>query len=246
MASSPPISIGALTPWSTQGEYNKQLFAIQGAISKLQTATLVQVVNCTNDGGLAAIGTVDVLPLVNQLDALGNPTPHITVFGLPYLRSQGGSNGIISDPQAGDIGVVVFASRDISKVVSTKAQANPGSARQYDFSDGIYLGTVVSAAAPTQYIQFNDDGITVKTPDALTMESGGDTDVTASGAMHLSATGNIILHGATIQAGSSPVAVVLQPLITWITATLIPALAAHSITVTPPPASALSTTFEAS
>lgn len=245
MASSPPISIGSLTPWSTQGDYNTALFAIGAALSKMQTATLVQVQSCTNDGGVSPFGLVDVIPLVNQVDALGNPTPHITVFGLPYFRLQGGANAVIIDPQQGDIGIAVFASRDISKVKTTQAQANPGSARQYDFADGIYLGGVLNAA-PTQYLQFNDDGITVVSPDALTLQSGGDTDVTASGAMHLNASGNIILSGATIQAGSSPVKVCLQPLITWITGTLIPALAAASITVTPPPTDALSTTFEAS
>lgn len=220
--SSASISLGALTPWSTQGDYNVQLFAIQRALSRMQTATLVQVQTCTNSGAVAPVGTVDVLPLVNQVDGDGNGMPHTTVFGLPYLRLGAGSNGVIIDPQAGDIGVAVFASRDISKVVATQAAGNPGSGRQYDYADGIYLGTVLSANAPTQYLQFQASGITLKSPE------------------------NIILSGDSIQAGGSPVPVVLQPLITWVTATLIPALATAGITVSAPPANALSTTFEAS
>jgi hypothetical protein len=31
-----PLSLGSITPWSTQGEYNVHLFAIQAQISKLQ------------------------------------------------------------------------------------------------------------------------------------------------------------------------------------------------------------------
>jgi hypothetical protein len=77
-------------------------------------------------------------------------------------------------------------------------------------------------AAPTQYIQFTADGITILSPE------------------------NIILSGATIKAGSSPVPVVSQPFITWVTETLLPALAAKGITVTPPPADSVTTTFEAS
>jgi hypothetical protein len=236
--STPPISIGALTPWSSQGDYNTHFFAIQQALSKLQTATLVRVEACTNNGGVSPIGTVDVTPLVNQIDALGNATPHITVFGLPYLRIQGGTNAVIIDPQPGDIGVAVFASRDISKVKNTQAQANPGSGRQYEFPDGIYLGTVLSKAAPQQYIQFNSGGINLVSPQEIQIQSSGDTDITASG--------NIILSGATIKAGSSPVPVVSQPFITWVTTVLLPALATHGIIVTAPPGNSVTTIFEAS
>lgn len=230
MSSSPSISLGALTPWSTQGEYNTHFFVIQQILAKMQTATLVKVVSCTNDGGVSPIGTVDVQPLVNQVDGNGNPEPHITVFGLPYCRIQGGASGFIIDPVAGDIGVAVFASRDISNVKSTQAQANPGSGRQYDYSDGIYLFTALSAAAPTQYIQFNSDGITILTPNAL--------DITA--------TGNIILKGASIQAGSSPVAVVSKPFLTWLETDLLPWATAQGYTGPQPPANSLTTTFEAS
>lgn len=237
MVSSPSVSIGALTPWSTQGDYNTHFFAIQQAISKLQTATLVRVESCTNDGGVSPVGLVNVTPLVNQVDALGNATPHITVFGLPYLRIQGGTNAIIIDPQSGDIGVAVFASRDISKVKNTQEQANPGSGRQYDFADGMYLGGLLNAA-PTQYIQFTSSGINIVSPQEIQIQSSGDTDITASG--------NIILSGATIQAGSSPVPVCSQPLFTWITGVLLPALLAKGITVPAPPSNSVTTTFEAS
>lgn len=230
MSSSPSISLGALTPWSTQGEYNTHYFAIQSALSKMQTATLVKVLSCTNDGGVSPIGTVNVQPLVNQVDGNGLPTPHITVFGLPYLRIQGGANACIIDPVAGDIGVAVFASRDISNVKSTQAQANPGSGRQYDYADGIYLGCALSAAAPTQYLQFNSDGITILTPNTV--------DITA--------TGNIILRGATIQAGSSPVAVLIQPFLTWLKADVMPFLTGLGYAGPPPPTNSVTTTFEAS
>jgi hypothetical protein len=161
------------------------------------------------------------------------------------------------DPQVGDIGVVVFASRDISKVKSTQAQANPGSARKFDFADGIYLGAVFSAAAPTQYIEFDSTGVAIVTPGKLTTQSAGDTDITASGKIQLQSTGdtditasgNIILSGATIQAGSSPIPVCSEPLVTWINSVLRPALAAAPggpIIVAAPPSTALTTTFEAS
>lgn len=212
MGSSPSLS-SFIDPWSTWGEYNNYAFLVQQALLKLQTATLVRIEACSNSGDLSPVGTVDVTPLVNQIDSNGNAIPHVTIFGLPYLRMQGGASAIILDPQPGDTGVAVFASRDISKVVNTKAQANPGSRRSYDFSDGMYLGGMLNAA-PTQYVQFSASGITIIAD--------------------------------SIKAGSSPVPVVSQPFITWVNETLLPALAAKGITVAPPPANSLTSTFEAS
>lgn len=164
------LPTGLLSPWSGWGKYNQIAFAVQQLISKIQTAALVKIVSCTNDGGLSPVGFVNVQPLVNQLDQNGNPVPHVTIYNVPYLRIQGGANAIILDPQAGDIGVAVFASRDISKVKSTQAQANPGSARQYDFSDALYLGGMLNGV-PAQYVQFLADGIKIVSPGTVTIEA---------------------------------------------------------------------------
>ncbi len=164
------VPSGALQPQDTWGDYNQILFVVMQTLAKMQTATLVRIEACTNEGDDTAVGFVDVTPLVNQIDAAGNPTPHVTVYNVPYLRMQGGANAIIMDPAVGDIGICVFASRDISKVKSTKAQANPGSLRKYSFSDGLYLGGVLNGI-PTQFVQFNADGITLKSPTAILLEA---------------------------------------------------------------------------
>jgi phage baseplate assembly protein gpV len=96
---------------------------------------------------------------------------------------QGGTSAVILDPQAGDIGVAVFASRDISKVKSTKAQANPGSYRQYDFADGMYLGGMLNGV-PLQYIRFGSTGIELVSPDTITLTAP-----------------NIVINGAVTQSG---------------------------------------------
>ncbi len=164
------IPNGPLDPSSTWGEFNNIAFMVQQALGKMQTATLVRIESCTNAGGLSPVGYVDVTPLVNQLDGQGNPTPHVTIYNLPYFRLQGGANGVIIDPQKGDIGVAVFASRDISQVKATKKQGNPGSHRQYSFADGMYLGGMLNGA-PTQYIQFSAAGIKIHSPTAIILEA---------------------------------------------------------------------------
>lgn len=157
------VNSGLAKPTTQWGEFNNIAFLVQQALLKVQTATLVRIESCTNNGGLDPVGSVDVTPLVNQIDGKGNATPHATIYNVPYLRVQGGANAIIIDPQAGDVGVCVFASRDITKVKSTKKQANPGSWRQYSFSDGLYLGGMLNGT-PSQYIQFNNSGVTITSP----------------------------------------------------------------------------------
>lgn len=169
MSNIPP---GLYTPFSTWGQFNKLDFIIEQKMLKMQTATLVKVISCTNNGALSPIGTVDLQPQVNQVDAAGNAQPHVTISNVPYFRMQSaGGNGIILDPAPGDIGFCLFASRDISKVISTQAQANPGSDRYYSFSDAMYIGLGLSKVAPTQYIQFSSAGITIVSPTAITLQA---------------------------------------------------------------------------
>ena len=85
---------------------NARDFHIRQIIARMNTMKLVQV-TAVHGGGLAAAGTVDVLPLVSQIDGNGNVTPHGIVSGIPWSRVQGGLNAIICDPQKDDIGYVV-------------------------------------------------------------------------------------------------------------------------------------------
>ena len=113
MGSASTISPGIMRPTDTWGEYTNILFVIRQALSKMQTATLVKIVSCTNSGGLSPVGFVNVIPLINQLTGPLPPNgdsqgvPHVTILDVPYLRIQGGSNAIILDPQEGDIGTLL-------------------------------------------------------------------------------------------------------------------------------------------
>lgn len=145
-------------------------FLVNQVLDGRNTATLVQVKAVSNTGGLFPVGLVDVLPLVNQLDGEGNAVPHQVVRRLPYFRLQGGANAVIIDPQVGDIGIAVFADRDISSVKAAKAQANPGSARRSNKADGLYLGGFLNGT-PSQYVQFSAAGIKLHSPAAVILEA---------------------------------------------------------------------------
>ena len=55
--------------------FNELSFVVQMMMAKMNVATLVQVVAVETSGRTAAVGTVDVLPLVNQVDGSGAAMP---------------------------------------------------------------------------------------------------------------------------------------------------------------------------
>ncbi len=149
-------------------ESSQLLYLIRRQLGKVRTTTLVKVLACTNNGALAAVGTVDVQPLIQQLDGQGNVMSLPPLYGLPYVRLQGGANAIILDPQPGDIGLALFGDRDLSAAEQSKALSPPGSRRQHSMADGLYIGGVLNGV-PSQYVQFEASGIVVNSPGKVTV-----------------------------------------------------------------------------
>lgn len=164
-----------------QNSYGAMLFLIQQVLAKVRTATIVKVIAVSNDGGVTPVGTVDVQPLVQQVDGVGTVTDLQPVFDVPYLRMQGGTNAVILDPQVGDLGIAVFGDRDLSVVTATKAKGAPGSARKHHLSDAMYLGGLLNGT-PVQFVQFNAEGVTVKSPTKVTVQA---PQIELDGAVHV-------------------------------------------------------------
>lgn len=175
-------------------------FLISQILAKIPGATLVLVQGVTNAGGVAPVGFVDVVPMVNQIDRAGNATPHGVVYGLPYVRIQGGANAVILDPQVGDIGIAIFASRDISAVKRTRKIANPGSRRRNSMSDGLYIGGCLNGT-PAQYVAFSAAGITMASPTAILLSApvvGIDATTGFSVTGNVSTTGTLANNGVNV------------------------------------------------
>lgn len=181
-------------------EWNRLQFAIRSVVNQMATTQLVQVKTVREDADGFA---VDVQPMVAQVDGAGNAVPHGTIHNMPVWRVQGGTSAVIVKPVAGDIGIAVFASSDISGVKRSKSPTTPGSWRRFDWSDGMYLGGILNAA-PTQFIRMDEDGITITSSGPVEINAPGgatvngdatvngnasvDGDVSASG--NLNVTGN--------------------------------------------------------
>lgn len=210
--------VGQQNPGTLGSEYNVLAFVIGQLLAQVQTATLVKVISCTNTGGVTPVGRVVVQPLVFQVSTMQS-VPHGEIYDVPYTRLQGGANAVILDPEPGDIGICVFASRDIANVKAdpqgavAAGGATPGSNGQFDWADGLYLGGVLNGN-PTQYIRFSPSGIEIVSPTKITLraptvEVDASTLFTvAAGAVDIEATGDAKLRGATAEVQAAGAATV--------------------------------------
>lgn len=152
---------------SVAGPMNREAI-ISRLIGRVFTHTVVKIVK-VYPGETGPVGFVDAINLIQQMDGNNNGIPNVPMYKLPYFRLQGGANAIIIDPKVGDIGLASFAMRDISKVKEDKAEGPPPSRREYDVSDGLYIGGFLNGA-PSQYIHFLESGINIMSTGQVTMD----------------------------------------------------------------------------
>lgn len=138
-------------------------FVTRSIMGKMATGTPVEVTAVSANGR-----KVSVKPLVKQIDPAGKSYSHGIINGIPVLRLQSAGYAIIIKPQVGDKGYVAFAHSDISSVIANEGEANPGSRRKFDWSDGIYMGGLFGDDEPEQYIEISGSGIKLASPNVET------------------------------------------------------------------------------
>lgn len=183
---------GQLRPEVTASEYASLVFVIQSQLAKLDTVKIVKVQAVDADAK-----TVQVMPLVEQTDGNNQVTPQGTIYGVPYMQWQYGTNAVLADPAVGDIGMLLCSDRDISAVKESKDAAPPGSERKYDRADGVYLGGVLNGT-PDQYVKFTDDGVEITAKGSHTLKS---TQAGGWQVDKLTVTGNLQLGGNIVDDG---------------------------------------------
>jgi hypothetical protein len=147
-------------------EWNQLDFAVRSIMNRMATATIVQVKAVSG-------ATVDVQPMVHQLDGAANAVPHGIIHGVPVWRAQGGGSAVILDPQVGDVGLAIFAHSDVSSVKANAAPSPPGSLRRFSWADAIYLGGLLNQT-PTRWLRFAPDGaIELAGDDTITIRTSG-------------------------------------------------------------------------
>lgn len=144
-------------------------YIISRFLGRTYTATLVKV-NTVQAGATGAVGFLSATDLIQQMNGSNQGIPNVPMQKMPYFRLQGGANAVIIDPKPGDIGLAVFAQRDISELKQSKEEGAPPSLRMHDVSDGLYIGGLLNGA-PQQWIQFLDSGINIKATAAVTIDA---------------------------------------------------------------------------
>jgi hypothetical protein len=154
---------------------------------------------------------VDVLPLINQLDNEEEEIEQAVIYNVPYFTLQGGKNAVRITPQKGDIGIAVFAMRDISEAKKAKAPSAPATLREYSPADALYIGGILNAT-PERYIEIDDDKITVKTDGKVIIDAAGEITVESAEKLiitaqteitgDVSATGDITVTGSISATGN--------------------------------------------
>ena len=168
-------------------------------LKSIFTCDIVKVINVDEK-------TVDIQPLVYQVNGDNEIMKQEPIYGVPYCRQQAGMNGIILKPQVGDLGVVVYARRDISSVISSGGENVPDTRRFLSENDAIYLCSIASIMSqPTRFIEFTESGISITPNTKLTIN--GDVEVTgtvtAQDCISGTISGKTHTHGGVTSGGDS-------------------------------------------
>ena len=153
-------------------EENQAYFFLKSVIrSMVNTALPVVVTSVERNGDGSGAGYVSAKPLIMRHDAKGESLPNTDIPRLPYFRYQHGSAAFICDPKVGDIGLAVFAQSDCSNVNGDNFEKAPASFRQYDISDGFYIGGFWGQK-PSTFVEVDDSGsLTITAEKDLTVNA---------------------------------------------------------------------------
>lgn len=169
------VSTGLADFSDTTSDIGRTEFIVRQVMNRMATATLVLVKAVDADAR-----TVDVQPMVAQIDGAGKAVPHGTINKLPYFELRGGNSAVLLTPVVGDIGLAVFCHSDTSSVRKNRKPSNPGSRRRFDWADGVYLGGLLGMA-PTQSIALDDAGITITAAAGKKVTIVSDTETRITG-----------------------------------------------------------------
>lgn len=202
-------------------EYDKVISQFNSLITNVNTAMPCKVVAIEKQEqrGVNIVGFVDIQLMIEQTNGQKKGNETAIICNVPYIRIQGGTNAVIIDPEINDLGVAIFASRDITNFKEARRQTPPATWRKFSISDAIYIGGIRNQK-PVQYIHFRNDGIEIYSPkrvhittptvlidsDNTTINTSAKTTINANGGCEINAettnNGNVLINGNTKISGN--------------------------------------------
>jgi hypothetical protein len=174
---------------------NELDFFVDGKILEINTIKICQVTKVNGD-------TVNVKPLVLNLDGDKKPIEATELKELPFIRQQGGTSGFVIEYNVGDIVLVGFCDRDPQGVIRSKKETAPATYCPFPLSGGIVLGAVLFAAAQV-YLKTTDKVYCVGSFD-VSLDANIQGDLTVGG--NSTITGNNTVNGNNVVVGNNEAA----------------------------------------
>ena len=108
-------------------EYDKVISQFNSLITNVNTAIPCKVVAIEKQEqrGVNIVGFVDIQLMIEQTNGQKKGNETAIICNVPYIRIQGGTNAVIIDPEINDLGVAIFASRDITNFKEARRQTPP-------------------------------------------------------------------------------------------------------------------------
>lgn len=172
---------GFMQQKDANGDENAIDFAIRQVIkSSVQTAKIVKVTAVDS-----AARTVDVQPLTLQVTPNGSTKEMPTVCSVPYGYEQAGTCLIRVDPIVGDVGLIVCADRDISRLKALWNKCAPATLRTHNLADAVYVRTLYTGQQAAHEIQVDpNNGVTITSSLVVQVKASakitGDLEVTGT------------------------------------------------------------------
>ncbi|MEX9215652.1 phage baseplate protein [Providencia rettgeri] len=148
---------------SFQSQNDANLFNLESFLLSKHFIELALVVNAYGE-------TIDILPLVTRIKENGEPIPNSIIYGVHVHRIHRGDCAIIANPVVGDIGFCIYCDKDSTSAFNSKTEGAPQTSRNHSRMDGIYIGGVVNKQ-PTHYIELGDEGLTLRSPNPIKMDT---------------------------------------------------------------------------
>jgi hypothetical protein len=147
-------------------DINRHAFQHEQLSGEKRTHFVAKIVKVYNRNSLDEPCTVDIQPVVKQMDGVGKASSHGTIYGIPVPRNQSGDSVLINDPQTGDVANFSVLDRDHSSSQANDwAESNPGSFRRSSMSDAVFHSVMPrKGQAVKQFIRFDDGdgGLTIQ------------------------------------------------------------------------------------
>lgn len=152
----------SLSPFTQSSEQNALDYLILTKIlTTVHTAIPVRVDKVERPNHAKGAGYLSATPLIAPVDNEGNALPQVSIPKLRWFRYQAGTCAIICDPKVGDVGLAVFAQRDVNALTGGNEPVRPDTFRVFDMSDGFFIGGFWGAT-PSTYIEINDNKVEIK------------------------------------------------------------------------------------